>query len=164
MELETPTTFMGIMKKKLTDGAYKDYEQRLEYIGLNTKYALKTLDAIFEENPKLFNKLINDVDINIETYWYSYCISGFSDKELFDQVFITMVGEFGEPTREALSNTIRYKFTMTDEDNNFETYMYVKVEPHVTGCKIVKEKKWIPEQVVKKEAHWKDVNRIECDS
>lgn len=138
-------------------------------IATDMAHYMKNVEMVNKEAEELMNLIDADIDydkvqemsISYSRYGRSIYLSGMPDKETFEQVLIILTDRYDEGKKEGYGTDVRYGFETDAKNWDKNISIYLTVSTKLTGCKLVKEKVYVPEKVTP--AHEEEVTKVKCE-
>jgi len=157
--METPEQLIDRHYSEQLKKAHRSYSNEVSNIDKCKEIAQRVFEVINDYDPDIWEVIEPSLSLSLSRWCGQVEVSGFPNKETFDQVFVTLIEEFGEPQRDKYGEDIRY--TWKPETTHGIGYLYLTVNPLVTGCRLVKKRVRVPKKVI--DAHYEEKFEIECN-
>jgi DNA polymerase elongation subunit (family B) len=93
--------------------------------------------------------------------WRDISISNVTTKEAFEKIVIALTERYSEGEKAAgYDNSVKYIYNTEKKNYAKNIQVTLSVKTTVTGCKLIKEKVFVPEQITP--AHEEEKTRVEC--
>lgn len=156
---------MTTIWRKLKDA--KDEE--ITSIATDMAHYMNNVERVNKEAEELMNQIDDEIDfdkvqlmnISYSRYGRSIYLSGMPDKETFEQVLIILTDRYAEGKKEGYGTDVRYGFETHPDNWDQNISIYLTVSTKLTGCKLIKEKVYVPEKITP--AHEEEVTKVKCE-
>ena len=137
-------------------------DRNLAYLASEHYDKLTNVDLQHKELYRLLRTLqtegidTDNIEFDINTWYKKIMISEIEDTDTFEQVQITLTELYGDAKKsKGYSDSIDYAWRHENID------IELNIDRKLSGCKLIEETVWIPENVVK--GHNETTTKVVCD-